>query len=281
MTIVRHSDPRAFFAAAATTRSRNAASDAFVRAWVLGLERQPPSLEEEPDYCATFASALAHGLALQSHGGPVVIEDSDPAAAQAFARDLAGRKAALAGVVGTLRACEAFAREWRERTGRGHALRLHLRHHMLTGVIDPPPVSGSVREAIAADRDWIIAAQLAFIRDTNLPDSAERTRSTVPTRLDQGRYRIWDDGAPVAFAGFTDAGEEEARISPVYTPPELRRRGYATALVAALARELLGRGKRRLFLVTDVANPTSNAIYARIGFQPLGDSYHFDLLPGK
>ena len=60
--------------------------------------------------------------------------------------------------------------------------------------------------------------------------------------------------------------------------PECRGCGYATALVAALARELLERGKRKLFLTTDVANPTSNAIYARIGFRAENDDCGFDFI---
>ena len=64
----------------------------------------------------------------------------------------------------------------------------------------------------------------------------------------------------------------------MYTPPQLRKRGYATALVAALSRELIDAGRRRLFLTTDVANPTSNAIYARIGYRALSDFYHFDFV---
>jgi predicted GNAT family acetyltransferase len=86
-----------------------------------------------------------------------------------------------------------------------------------------------------------------------------------------------DDG-PVAFAGYNDAAPEFARIAPVYTFPDHRGRGYATALVAALARELLAAGKRRLFLTTDIANPTSNAIYARIGFVPESDEVHLDFV---
>jgi len=49
-------------------------------------------------------------------------------------------------------------------------------------------------------------------------------------------------------------------------------------MVAALARGLLDRGRHKLFLVTDLANPTSNAIYARIGFRPGNDHYHFDFV---
>jgi predicted GNAT family acetyltransferase len=100
----------------------------------------------------------------------------------------------------------------------------------------------------------------------------------MPVRVARGDYWIWDDGARVAYVGYNDAAPDFARIAPVYTLPDRRGRGYATALVAAISRELLARGKRRLFLTTDVANPTSNAIYARIGFVAETDEYHFDLI---
>ena len=82
----------------------------------------------------------------------------------------------------------------------------------------------------------------------------------------------------MAFAGFNDAAPDFARIAPVYTPPGFRGRGYATSLVAQMSRELLARGKRRLFLTTDIANATSNAIYARIGFRAENDDWHFDFV---
>ncbi len=103
----------------------------------------------------------------------------------------------------------------------------------------------------------------------------------MPPRIARGDFRIWDDGGSVAYAGYNDAAPDFARIAPVYTLPECRGRGYATALVAALARELLARGKQRLFLTTDVANPTSNAIYARIGFRAENDDCGFDFIAGQ
>ena len=67
----------------------------------------------------------------------------------------------------------------------------------------------------------------------------------------------------------------------MYTLPERRGSGYATALVAELAQELLARGKRSLFLTTDIANPVSNAIYARIGFRAENDDCALDFVaPG-
>jgi predicted GNAT family acetyltransferase len=64
----------------------------------------------------------------------------------------------------------------------------------------------------------------------------------------------------------------------VYTPKAKRGRGYATALVAAASHELLARGARRVFLTTDVANPVSNAIYARVGFRPVDDMVAYDFV---
>ena len=57
------------------------------------------------------------------------------------------------------------------------------------------------------------------------------------------------------------------RVAPVYTPPEHRGRGYASACVAALSQLLLDSGRRYCFLFTDRSNPTSNHIYEAIGFE--------------
>jgi predicted GNAT family acetyltransferase len=61
------------------------------------------------------------------------------------------------------------------------------------------------------------------------------------------------------------------RIGAVYTPPEARGRGYATALVAAVSQHLLDRGRAFTYLYTDLANPTSNSIYQKIGYRPVAD----------
>jgi uncharacterized protein len=60
-------------------------------------------------------------------------------------------------------------------------------------------------------------------------------------------------------------------INTVYTPPQYRRRGYATAAVAALSLMLLEGGRRFCCLYTDISNPTSNSVYARIGYVPIRD----------
>jgi len=67
------------------------------------------------------------------------------------------------------------------------------------------------------------------------------------------------------------------RIGLVFTPPERRRCGYATACVAALSERLLAAGADQCTLFAQLQNPTSNAIYRRMGYEPVTEivRYHF------
>ena len=73
------------------------------------------------------------------------------------------------------------------------------------------------------------------------------------------------------MAGFSGATPNGIRVNLVYTPPEYRKKGYATSCVAALSQTLLDQGRKYCFLFTDLANPTSNHIYQTIGYQPVCD----------
>jgi predicted GNAT family acetyltransferase len=84
---------------------------------------------------------------------------------------------------------------------------------------------------------------------------------------------LWErDGEPVSLAGYTGPTLTGTRVGPVFTPAEHRRHGYASALVAELSAFLLDRGHRACFLYTDLANPTSNAIYERIGYERVAEA---------
>ena len=80
------------------------------------------------------------------------------------------------------------------------------------------------------------------------------------------------------MANYTESTPNGIGINLVYTPPEFRRHGYASACVAALSQYLLNQEHRYCFLFTDLTNPTSNRIYQTLGYQPVGDlrNYWFD-----
>ena len=86
-------------------------------------------------------------------------------------------------------------------------------------------------------------------------------------------------GRVVSVSGWGGPTPNGIRVGPVYTPPELRGRGYATALVAELSQTLLDGGRSFVFLYTDLANPTSNAIYERIGYVRVAESAMIEFRP--
>lgn len=277
MSIVRFDSPAEYFAAAAPLVAHDEARSVGLLAWVEGLK-----LLHVPErtFMAIWQSGTGCGVAHQrGNPWPVFVGDSCRAACAAFADALGGEHPELQGVVGQRAACEAFVQQWSQRTGRIGRFRHHMRDHRLARLIAARGVRGHARLATLHDRAWLVTMQLAFVHDAGLPtmttQSAERA---VHDRLIAGRFRIWNDGdADVAFAGYVPAGRSAARIAPVFTLPAYRGNGYASAIVAALCVELAEQG-RSLYLVTDVTNAVSNALYARLGFEPLGDHFTYDLV---
>lgn len=106
------------------------------------------------------------------------------------------------------------------------------------------------------------------------------TSFTVPADEEGGRYEIAsghmyileDNGTPVSMTKITRELQSTCGVGYVYTPPYFRGRGYATSCVAAVSRLALEKGFTRCVLYTDLANPTSNNIYQKIGYTPIGDS---------
>jgi predicted GNAT family acetyltransferase len=163
------------------------------------------------------------------------------------------------------------------------------RIYQLTAVTPVQGVPGYLRRAGTVDRDLLVAWALAFYLEANQQTDVERARSlaerNIEARLntDPGGYYLWIAGTPVSLAGCTGPTPNGIRIGPVYTPPEHRNHGYASAAVAALSQLLLERGFRSCFLFTDLSNPTSNKIYQAVGYQPVCDvdEYAFGAEPAS
>lgn len=92
------------------------------------------------------------------------------------------------------------------------------------------------------------------------------TERKAEEEISSGALYLWEDGEPRSMAGEVAQTPHGARIGYVYTPPERRGRGYASACVAGLSQRVLASGRRSCFLYTDLSNATSNALYQRIGY---------------
>ncbi|MDE2868745.1 MAG: GNAT family N-acetyltransferase [Chloroflexota bacterium] len=102
---------------------------------------------------------------------------------------------------------------------------------------------------------------------------------SVRRRIGLGRMYVWDNGGPVSMAACDGPTPRGIRINFVYTPPEHRARGYASACVADLSQLLLDEGRRFCALFTDLANPVSNRLYARLGYRPICDFDEYIFVP--
>jgi GNAT superfamily N-acetyltransferase len=255
----------------------NAAAQVFIASWVQSW-RTTPQLQP-PVHAATCMAGAARGLALH-RDGPSFIADSHPAAARELAGDLADAGRSPGNVIGARAGCAAFADAWTARIGGTWRVAMQLRHHMLIEANDIVPAPGAMRPADADDLPWLTRHALAFAREARLPDSPRLVKASVARRFAANGFRIWTEVAPAAFAGCVDVGSD-ARIGMVYTLPERRGHGYATSLVASMVRERREAGVRRIFLSTDAANATSNAIYARIGFRAVSDEVQVDFVASE
>ena len=159
--------------------------------------------------------------------------------------------------------------------GKRAEARVDFREHVqvLHEFQRPAPIDGVLRHGTVEDIGLLVDWLEQFSAEVGLP--AFDLPGAVAGRLADDAYRIWTvEGAPVSLAGHapivqTPAGSV-ARIGPVFTPAHLRGRGYASAVTAALSDELLQRCAV-VMLFTDAANPTSNAVYARLGYKVVAD----------
>ncbi|MFF2330654.1 MULTISPECIES: GNAT family N-acetyltransferase [unclassified Streptomyces] len=161
---------------------------------------------------------------------------------------------------------EALAARW-----PGHRVDQEQRLYRLGTLLPPSPAPpGRPRAATVADRELLVRWHRAFADQVGqVGTHAERM---VDERTASGGLTLWEvDGAPVSMAGALPRIAGTVRVTAVYTPAEHRGRGYAAAVVAESGRLARKAGAREVLLFTDLANPTSNGVYQRIGYRPVSD----------
>lgn len=236
---------------------------------VLDRLDEHPLAHERPIYLATVESAgEVVGCAYRTPPYKLGLCRMPPGAADALAEDVAR----FYPHVPVALAPEAVALRFGARYAelRGTRARLGRRQRLYRADAVIPPVRrapGRARPAAASDAAVVDPWYEEFHREVGSP--APPAGAAV-ARARAGGLWLWEDGAPQSLAGWAARTRRWARVAYVYTPPDRRGRGYATALVADLTSRLLAAGVHAL-LYADLGNPAANAIYAGIGYRPLGD----------
>ncbi len=177
----------------------------------------------------------------------------------------------IPGVNGLPRSARGIAAAWAAQTGGTTRCWMREVMHVLERVIEPArPAPGELRLPRADERERLIEWMVTFEQESGI-GSGDRAADMVDARLRRDGLLLWDAGGPVTLVGVSPPVAGVVRLGPVYTPPEHRRRGYATSAVAAASRRALDSGAERCMLFTDLSNPTSNKIYAEVGYRRVAD----------
>lgn len=236
------------------------------------LERQgPDAFGSEPPFFGTWTGAdgLVAGAVVQCPPHPLLIGALPAQAVRELGAAL-GSEPLLSGV-DALNARREDARELAAAWGRPSEVVEENRLYRLAGLIAPDPApAGRARPATPADLPLLLEWVTAFKQESG--ESGAASEAALLDRLSYGGMLLWEDaGVPVSLAGFFRPIDAVTRIGPVYTPPELRGRGYAAGVTHAATGAAHAAGASEVLLFTDLANPTSNGVYQRLGYTPVED----------
>lgn len=230
----------------------------------------PPVADDDAPLFATVEDGgRVVGCFMRTPPHKLVLTRMPVAAVDPVVDAAASRWASIPAVLGPADLARPAGEAWVARRGGRARPGMRQRIYRLDEVRAPAGVPGRMRAALPDDMPLVEVWEEGFAADAG--HQFHTTAAVREAWVRDGRLVLWEDGAPVAMAVAGGETRHGTRVGYVYTPPERRRRGYASALVARLSQKVLDDGFEFCVLYTDLANPTSNAIYARIGYRPVGD----------
>jgi len=235
--------------------------------------------EEDPLFCSVSDNNCISALVWRTPPYPVGLAwcAGDPEkAAPPLIGAVRRRWAAIPGVAGHREVADPFADRWCKNFGTSIKSTMAQRIYRLDSVNDIAAVPGHIRLATPADKDLVSEWRRAFMVEVGSPTNENIPERDVTPFIEKRIIYLWEYlEKPVSMVVKDRPTEHGISITLVYTPPELRRYGYATACVAGVCRDILKSGYDFCTLYTDLSNPTSNSIYMKIGFKPVCDSVEY------
>ena len=216
------------------------------------------------------------GCVIRTPPHKVLITSMPPEAAPDIVGPVAELYDEIPAVLGQADSAVAVASAWTALKGGGWETGMQQRIYRLDQVEPVRPGPGAMRLATMDDLELLTDWGTGFARDAG--HAFLLAREQVNRMIERQDLHIWQDESPASMAVAQGATPNGCRIGYVYTPPELRGRGYASALVARLSQRMLDSGMTFCVLYTDLGNPTPNAIYQRIGYNAICDVRDIDIV---
>lgn len=216
------------------------------------------------------------GCVIRTPPHKVLITSMPPEAAPDIVGPVAELYDEIPAVLGQADSAVAVASAWTALKGGGWETGMQQRIYRLDQVEPVRPVPGAMRLATMDDLELLTDWGTGFARDAG--HAFLLAREQVNRMIERQDLHIWQDESPASMAVAQGATPNGCRIGYVYTPRELRGRGYASALVARLSQRMLDSGMTFCVLYTDLGNPTPNAIYQRIGYNAICDVRDIDIV---
>ena len=269
IAIVRHADVHAFAERAVPWLLQAEAEHNLILGIIEQLKSTGATLraylatiEENGDVC---------GCAFRTPPYKVGLTRMPLAGVPSLVEDLAQVYSELPAVLGPAAPTRAFAEAWGARHGKTALVGRHNRIYELHQVIMPEPMPpGAVRLAGKGDAPVVVDWLEQFAVETGV--TTPNVQAFVASHINNRTLFLWEDeGEPRTAAAYAGKTPHGVRIGFVFTPPQFRRRGYASACTATVSQRALDTGNEFCCLYTDLDNPTSNDIYQRIGYVPVCD----------
>lgn len=240
---------------------------------------QSGNVPDESTLLTIWDNSDVIGAAIRTPPYPLTCNAIPVRAVDAVVTELARTHPGLDGVRGTRHRTVAFANAWHAATGRRAAVTTEERLYRLGTLRAPDGVAGRYRAATHEDRTALVEWVDLFFQETfGQPRDTTAGERFIDRAARVGdRFILWEvDGTPVSMAMLRAPAAGVSRIGPVFTPRDRRGRGYGSAVTAAASQLALTNGVAGVVLFADLANPVSNVIYQRIGFEPVADSIRIE-----
>lgn len=271
MNVTRYETAEAFLDVAQPLLMTAEAENNLLLGVAQGIARNPTAAKDP--YLATVGNDSGV-LACAVHIAPfkLVITRANREPIAALACDVFEAVPQLNCVTGPSRSADDFSLAWSKLSGVEPVLGMRLRIHETRKVVDSdlPSATGHFRPAAPADLNLLAKWTDVFVSEARIAEPVDASR-VVEDAIRRGRLHVWENAGPVSMAAWTGKTPSGVRINFVYTPRELRGKGYGTACVKALTQQQLEQGNAFCWLYTDVSSAASPNIFKRIGYWPVSD----------